>query len=247
MIQTKYLIIIITVIVLLIIYFFYDAISNNRKKHVSLYQKVSALEAKIFEMEKSKINNSVKNKNIKNDSPALSITYQSDMLKNNNQSVKYADLTDSEAKMLIKNIQNNKINSKKNGNLIPNESKSINGIRTGEFSDFAIKNQNNIDENTDTINIKIDKLIKNAITPMNTEKKQKSEYQQILKGLSNIDGFGNTELDQDIISSITKSIHYADIPSNHDLSETPNNSVSVKEEIAKNNKKSKSINKTKKT
>lgn len=105
MIQAKYLIIIGVIVCLFVLYYFYDEISSVKKMFLPTYQKTMSLEAKVFELENK--NNELLKKKSKNpiiDSPALSVTYQSDMCKNGNLSIKYADLTDTEANELLKNI-----------------------------------------------------------------------------------------------------------------------------------------------
>ncbi len=85
MIQTKYLIIIGIIICLLIIYYLYCEISNAKKIFTPAYQKTMALEVKIADLEKKNmelLQKKMIHYNKKNDSPALSITYQSDMVKN---------------------------------------------------------------------------------------------------------------------------------------------------------------------
>lgn len=275
MISTKYLIMIGAIICLLIIYYFYNGISDAKKMIFPAYQKTMALEIKtialeekITELEKKTADFIPKKKQLihKNDSPALSITYQSDMVKNGNLSVKYADLSESEAAELLKHIDQNKnkqispinnssqishnirmecdakmvdkINGMNNVNHFNNQKKIR--VQNGELSDFDISHNKNNCEETDTINIKINDLIKNDYTNMQSKdmvildypnlRNETIEYKKILDGLSsnikNIysedDAFGDdTEIDQDIIKSITETIQYADIPSDTILSDIP--------------------------
>ena len=112
MIANKYLIMIGIIICLLVLYYFYDEISNVKKLFMPTYQKTMALEAKIMDLERRNIEfnkRKMESINCMNDSPALSITYQSDMMRNNNLSVKYGDLSETEAKELLQKIENNNI------------------------------------------------------------------------------------------------------------------------------------------
>ncbi len=111
MIQAKYLIIVGVIVCLFVLYYFYDEISGVKKMFLPTYHKTMSLEAKVFELEKK--SNELLKKKIVNpmiDSPALSVTYQSDMCKNGNLSIKYADLTDTEAHELLHNINQNSKN-----------------------------------------------------------------------------------------------------------------------------------------
>lgn len=130
MIETKYLIIIGAVISILILYYFWDEMSNTKKIMMPTYQKTMLLESKFIELEKKtdtfmvNLQNQIQSQNQSGktnrkktvDSPALSITYQSDMINknnnnrsvinlrgvdhvsqsNNNLSVMYADLSETE-------------------------------------------------------------------------------------------------------------------------------------------------------
>jgi len=278
MIPTKYLIIIGAVVCLLILYYFYNEISSIKKLFIPSYQKTMALEAKLFELEKKATEYLPKKKllNQKNDSPVLSITYQSDMVKNGNLSVKYVDLSDTEARELLKNIEENKKknmttnaqsfqkqiqeNQEKQLNkqilLLPDQSnKKIFNVQPGELSDFVENNDQSqkkindmYDDYTDTINVKFTDLVgkKSEMDTMDTmdNYNSKNEYQKILNGLSNnicsVDGLDDDgELDQDIIRSISESIHYADMPSETVLSDIPENSSVQKRKSKKTFKKEK--------
>ncbi|XWV26498.1 hypothetical protein QJ857_gp0571 [Tupanvirus soda lake] len=292
MIQTKYLIIIGAIICLLVLYYFYDEISSVKKLFVPTYQKTMALEAKVLELEKKANEITQKKKPMiqKIDSPALSITYQSDMVKNGNLSVKYADLSDTEAKELLKHIDQNKARQQQiaqNNNLQQNQSlnhiqsqiqqemqqqminqqipKRIFNVQSGDISDFLPANtnttvdrvatafannehnkqfkNNDFAEDTETINFKIgDVLKKNPMNTINLESKEEhAEMQKILDGFSKSSNIhsenvfdDDTELDQDIIKSISESIQYADLPSDTILSDLP--VVKVSKKINKNKK-----------
>lgn len=163
MFQPKYLIIIGVVLALLIICYLFLAMADNKKHHLRTYQKTMSLEARLTELEKKippppprpNWKNNTRN-HAKNDSlvsPIYSITYQSDMIKNGNLSAKYADLSDTEARNLIKNIKDETKNS-------PPKT----------------------DNETDTINIKVDDLVKGQIVPLES-KSDTAEYQKILDSL----------------------------------------------------------------
>ncbi|XWV25238.1 mg394 protein [Tupanvirus deep ocean] len=276
MIQTKYLIIIGAIICLLVLYYFYDEINSVKKLFVPTYQKTMALEAKVLELEKKANEITQKKKPMiqKIDSPALSITYQSDMVKNGNLSVKYADLSDTEAKELLKHIDQNKARQQQiiYNNLQQNQ-QPINqtqqqmqqqqmqqqmqqvpkrnfNVQSGDISDFLpANNENNktkhneFMEETETINFKIgDVLKKNSMSTINLESKEDhAEMQKILDGFSKNSGIhsedvfdNDTEIDQDIIKSISESIQYADLPSDTILSDLP--VVKAPKKIGKNKK-----------
>src|ERR1044071_7747859 len=125
-------------ICLLALYYFYDEISSNKKIIKTTYQKTMKLESKIMTLEsqfqrktsqcpidKNKTNksNDVKNNlRVKKpiDSPALSITYHSDVLRPTN-SVKYTDINDAEVQEIRKNISQKNKSNKSNK---PNKSKT---------------------------------------------------------------------------------------------------------------------------
>jgi hypothetical protein len=140
MFRSKYLIIIGVIICLLVFYYFYDEISKIKKMFLPTYQKTRLLEEKMLLLE-NKSNEVSKKKlfNVKNDSPALSITYQSDMYKNGNLSIKCVDVTDTEANELLKSIRENNLKTKmrpqvNNTNLAgdfwnrPNEISNVNAV-----------------------------------------------------------------------------------------------------------------------
>lgn len=242
MIETKYLIMIGAVICLLIIYYLYDEISNVKKIVAPVYQKTMELEAKVLELEKKNLENvTIKPIIQRNDSPALSITYRSDMVKNGNLSVQYADLSEMEANELLKNMEQNKSKSTQ-----PNNK----NLQRRELSDFVTlsddaknkkSNSNDLfNEETDTFDVKITGLTnKNPLEMVNLEqndpvfltnnvrKADTAEYQQILNGLTanmrNItsEDVFDDELDKDIIRSISESIQYADLSSDTIISDIP--------------------------
>lgn len=234
MIQTKYLIILGVIICLIVLYYFYDEIKNVKKLFTPTYQKTMALEAKILELEKVTYN--LTSKGIKNDSPALSITYQSDMAKKNgNLSIRYADLTETEANELLKNINGNK--SKEVINTDPVKGQILN-IQCEDLPEYNNKNvtlvKNNQNEDTDTINFRISDMIKK-----NKAESDTMEYQKILKGLS-MNVLSNEkisddvmEVDEDIIKHISESIQYADLPSEDIISDIPENRKSKNKKISK--------------
>ncbi|BCS83050.1 hypothetical protein QLL95_gp1073 [Cotonvirus japonicus] len=149
MIKIKYLIIIAAIIGLLVLYYFYSEISDVRKLLTSTYQKTLVLESKTIELDKkSNIRLDNNKKFSRTDSPILSITYNSDMVKKNgNLSVKYADLTETEANNLLKqinhkdqlNIKNNKMvdsNDNTNNNSVNNSINKIINDQTKNTSDL---------------------------------------------------------------------------------------------------------------
>lgn len=242
MIQTKYLIIIGAVICLIILYYFYDEIKNVKKLFTPAYQKTMALEAKVLELEKTTNDLiSQKRQKNKNDSPALSITYQSDMVKKNgNLSVKYADISETEAKELLKNIEKNKIKQPVVTQIsqLPVSPTKIEGrrnqilnIQSEDLSDFnkmSIEPKKLQDEDTDTINFKISDLIKKKEADSDI-----NEYQKILqvlssKGQADEKFDSQIEVDEDVIKHISESIHYADLSSENILSDIPDKKKSSK-------------------
>lgn len=235
MIKTKFLVILGIVICLFIIYYFYSEISSIKKLYSPTYQKTMALETKITELEKKTERLSVKKNS--HDSPAMTLTYHSDMAKNANGSVKYTEVTDTEAKILLEQINRRNIKSKP--------------VSNGLFV-----------ENTDTINVKLPIAATNQANYVGRE--EYDEYQQILNGLSksnsivrsedvfedgsdighvdsefaetdnvkyigskaNINDDDNYCFDEDIIKSISESLKYADMPSDTELSDLPTKKLS---------------------
>lgn len=264
MIQTKYLIIIGAIICLLILYYFHDEISNVKKLFLPTYQKTMALEARVMDLEKNLVGSKKKSQKIV-DSPALSITYQSDMVKNGNLSVKYADVNDTEADELLRQInkpqvmqqqlpQQRQVLQQQIAPTPANNAKKTFNVQNGELSDFTpIPNneQNKIGKNadiyneySDTINFRISDLInKNETTETQIQNKSDvAEYQKILSGLgSNIRSESaiadtDAELDEDVIRSISESLHYIEMPSDTVLSEIPATKKKAKTKPAKADK-----------
>lgn len=273
MIKTKYLIIVGAIICLLILYYFYDEISRSRKIILDTYNKTMALEAKISDLEKKSNEMTFKKKNnSKTDSPAMSITYQSDMIKGNNAlSVKYADISETEAKQMIQKIAQNNQSPKQlsgqaplqiNTQIVPEQMKKLKQdfpntsgrispqVHSGDFSDSKptliandkdIFTNNQFDENTDTFHVKLSNIIKEPIKKSTAKNlSDQKEYQKILNGLSNMqinDTFDvESEFDQDIIKSISESLHLADMPSDVELSDI---SAKPKMNLTKNTAKKK--------
>lgn len=246
MIQTKYLIIIGVVICLIILYYFYDEIKNVKKLFTPAYQKTMALEAKVLELEKITADlNSNKNFKKHNDSPALSITYHSDMIKKNgNLSIKYADISETEAKELLKNIEENKVKQsstqsnsmvKKSEPVAKNTVYPIQSVYDENFSDFEniyLGKTNIQNEESDTINFKISDLINKKSVNSDIDK-----YQNILGILSNKYSPSNStfddqmDIDEDVIKHISESINYAVLSSETLLSDIPQ-----KKKVSKNKK-----------
>ena len=264
MIESKYLIVIVVIICLLVLYYFYDEISNLKKLFVPTYQKTMALEAKIMELDKKTIEINQKRAlppSRKTDSPALSITYNSDMVKNGNLSVKYADLSESEAKRLLHNINDNKkqpiplppTNNHNNHNNQNSNQMHVPRVQSGELSDISIEPNHDVNkinhngeiynEETDTINLKLSEIFHKDPSEMFGLNKQTTNYEQLLNDFSSEaplrkTGTMSDELDADIIRSISESIRYADAPSEDELSDIP---ILTKTLSKKPKKKSKKI------
>uniref|UniRef100_A0A6C0LUX2 Uncharacterized protein n=1 Tax=viral metagenome TaxID=1070528 RepID=A0A6C0LUX2_9ZZZZ len=200
----------------IILVYFYTEIGENKQLLKTIYQKVQTLEMKINTNQKT--NSFIKNLPMKNqriESPAFSITYQSDAIKNNNLSVKYSDLSETEAKELTKKL------------------------------DKTYSNDNKIINNsgTEIIDIKLVDVVKQSNnTPLMSERYQLNECGKILEGLSNdiiniktdddIDLFDNNNIDISILKSITESLRYADNISDK-LSDIP---ITSKKHVSKNMK-----------
>lgn len=126
MIEKKYLIMIGVIICLLLLYYFFDEIRNLKKSLLPTYQKTMALEAKVSLLEKKVIPPiSDKRGSKRNDSPVFSISYQSDMIKNPNQSLRYDGISESEASKIKTSILGPKPNSNPNKCSIPNNNKCL--------------------------------------------------------------------------------------------------------------------------
>ncbi len=183
MIEIKYIIMIGIAVCLLVLYYFYDDISNIKKSFVPMYQKTMELEAKVLklESESKKITNiNPKRKKIssKNESPAFSISYQSDMIGKGNLSVRYTDITESEANNLLKIVDQNKIkqlslphiktspnnNCNQQNNNISNCTGTNINISAEQLSDFDIpfdKTKNNHSSEAEIFGVKINDSVKN--------------------------------------------------------------------------------------
>lgn len=231
MIEKKYLIMIGVIICLLILYYFYDEIRNLKKSLLPTYQKTMALEIKVEELQKKTANMpTVFDKKSKNDSPVFSISYQSDMIKNP-ASVKYNEISETEAKRLKESIIKPVITK-------PIEVPKIYHVQKGDLSDFSEKTASDklYAEKSDTINIKLSDFMSNKI--MSDRSNDLNEYENILKGLKSTVSsenviFSNDELDKKIFKNISESITYADLPSENTYSDrTP-----IKKTIKKNQKK----------
>lgn len=118
MIQTKYLLIIGAIICLIIIYYFYDEISRVKKLYIPVYHKAMSLELDMNQLKKEFPKNKSRQAHAhtpastnanghKTDSTALEITYRSDIEKNGDISVKYAELSESEASLIRKTSRAN--------------------------------------------------------------------------------------------------------------------------------------------
>lgn len=255
MIQTKYLIIAGAIICLIILYYFYDEIKNIKKLFTPAYQKTMALEAKVMELEKiTEDLASQRQPKKRNDSPALSITYHSDMAKKTgNLSVKYVDISETEAKQLLKNIDHpgkqgmstRRLSGGNTATILPSDKKivspektvdtektKISQIVSEELSEFNKKNNDQAksqNEETDTIDFKISDLIKNKTTDADIV-----EYQKILSELPNKipyneDTIDNQiEINEDVMKHISESIQHGDFPSEKMVSDIPQKKKSSK-------------------
>jgi len=210
MIETKYLIIFAAIVCIIIFYYYYGEISSIKKILKPSYQKTMSLESRIIELEKKaqtllvpKKNglNDINNfKSKKNDSPALSITYQSDMIKNGNLSVRYADLSESETRELRKNMTQQKIVDTKVENKVENnlDDKFVDG--ECELSEIDVT------PDTDTINVKIFDIIRKTPTESFDSNLDNKEYQQLLNSLSDDrirDNIFNDDMNLDIYELTT--------------------------------------------
>ena len=229
MLETKYLLIIGAIVCILVCYYFYDEISNAKKILLPTYQKTMSLEAKITALEEE-----IKNhpKNISNpkskkknsnltphpkkhtDSPALSITYQSDLMHGNGtgtdhyRSARYSDINDSEVVEIRKNIN-------------PYVNNNFNPTQINKFST--------------QINPKINVSPPNKSNQLNKSQPSVPDpsYQKILDGLSieaatagsddQFDIISSAELDLEVVKHISDTAHIIDLEQNNmsELSDIP--------------------------
>lgn len=260
MIETKYLIIIGAVISLLILYYFYDEMSNTKKIIMPTYQKTMLLESKLIDLEKktdtfilnfkNQVQSHPQNQPTKNnrkkpiDSPALSITYQSDMINKNsgnNLSVMYADLTETEINEMRKKLE---LNKKVSGEKNPSPKKSP------EKSDPHMFNFLSPEQNKNQVNSQTQHNL-NSTLP----------YQQILDNMSspdwtqgskklidsdgnNIDTFSNM-FDSEVVKCISDSVNCVDLDQTHmsEISEIPVTSE-IQIDSDAQQKQNKKVNKT---
>ena len=197
MIDKKYIVIVILLVLLFIFYYLYSEISSIKKLIIPTYQKSMSLESRLSEFEKKKL--PTNNKNItKIETPPLSITYHSDMVGEGKLSVKYNDLTDSEAKEILKKIKNSN-----NPKIIENNDK---------------KNTMTNDDTSETINVKINDIVKK-------ENSDISEYQNILSGLPKKSLSCSEDMfdtpDVEVVKTISESLKKENIPSTNSLSDFP--------------------------
>lgn len=121
MFDTKILIIIGIVICFLICYYFYDEISSTKRVCAQTHQKLTAVENKAAFIDKE---NSILMRRVEIlekkqngddfDSPAMTVSYNSDMVPNGNLSVRYVNISDIDAIDIF---------DKKSKGVIPNQSK----------------------------------------------------------------------------------------------------------------------------
>lgn len=233
MFKTKYIIIIGIIICILLIYYFYGEISTIKKSLVPTYQKTMALEAKILELEqvKKSLQSNKKNVGKKIESPVYSISYQSDIVKTGISSMKYADISESEAKKLVQNIKyhGTKKNTKSDRSETINVKSPKRGkVPLGELSEFddntqlfiaessAQSNrldQFNLSDRSDTINLKFSEILKRRKNDAEYSVQMgldNIEYDKILLGLSTnlTQNYLTDNLDQDAIRNISESIKH---------------------------------------
>ena len=223
MFEKKYIIIIAIVVCLFILYYFYDELSSIKKMYIPTYQKTMALEArldkldKLDKLEKKPYNKKDTSKDV--DSTALTITYQSDMVKNGNLSAKYVEISESESKELLKNIEQSKMKQNvTNRNRIP----------AGDISDpkpvkvLAQPKSDIMDFENSEINIPVAGLLKKNSGIIKSDS-QTAEYQQIYESLKTtvLSNDEHDDFNDKDMRDFTESIQYADIPSENTVSDIP--------------------------
>ncbi len=220
----KYIIIVIIIIIMLLLYYFYYEISKIKKSIVPIYQKTMALDSKIIELENRKISPQ-KISTKKNVSPVYSISYQSDMVKNGTNSIKYTDISESDAKKIAREIsqtKKTKTHTVPRGEISDLDKKSKNSLEKRSenlFPDGKILSYHSKSPDTDTVKLKFSELLKPQdvqIINLETNKTNTAEYKKILDNLS-VDVFESDnitdELDHDIIRNISESIKCAPLSS----------------------------------
>jgi len=107
MIESKYMIIIGVIACVLMAYYFYTEINKMKNLVEPVYHKSLSMESRLSELEKKATISNPKRKIHSNNSPPLSITYNSSDFGKNQLSVIYDEnIRESEANRLLKNIEN---------------------------------------------------------------------------------------------------------------------------------------------
>lgn len=210
MINTKYIIVIGIIICSAILYYLYRELSSVKKLFVPIYQKIILLDNKMAKLDKRRM----LQYGHKNDSPVFSITYQSDVAKNGDLSIRYSDISDTEARRILEKI--NRVKKESKSSCTPTLAQSKKGISDfgtskNEFEDCSldgslVKNtifepQNEIDF-TDYFEKNLDKLI-NRPKIVDIEK---MEYDNILNELSKDGEFKDIKVDKEIVKNISESL-----------------------------------------
>ena len=219
MFDKRYIIIIAVIVCLFVLYYFYDGISSLKKLMVPCYQKSMALETRMMALEK-KLDTTPKKKS-KTESPVYSITYQSDMAKNNNLSSKFEEVSETEAKKIFRNLQ-------KKSEAKEKKSEADIGSRVLSKNDGLASSVQNtpkrIIEESDCFDVNFADILNKG-----------NEYKKILDGLSANDNKIQTDdINTEIVRGLSESVKLPDIESEDILSELPKK----KAKKSKTNKKS---------
>lgn len=228
MISRKYLIIFGAIICLLFVYFIINEIYRLKKTFLPAYQKTMEIEAKFAKLEKDHLQPIMARLPNQIDSPALSITYHSEMVKNSNLSAKYQELSNTEAKKVSQKVDASKPRLDQKEICYKNDAHHI--VPKINTPGMAVSNQNTVP----------DPFSDGSPRNVRKESGQLSEYGRILRNLTSDipqdDPFGlsENELDESVIKSISESIQYANMPSENDLSDIPKKAKTKKDKIPKN-------------
>ncbi|MEM0354177.1 MAG: hypothetical protein QXW79_01210 [Thermoplasmata archaeon] len=178
----------------MILYYFYEEISNFKKLFIPTYQKLMSLETRLMQLEKKMDELFSQHKIQKEDSSPLSITYRSDMINNNNLSVKYTGISESDKINPICSGQDN----------IPNVTQ-LGG------SPCTIKNTAPNDSGNEYCTNKYGADCQKTLDRQNT-----TSFARIYS-----DDTFDDEIDSEIVKNISESLRYVDLTSEQILSEIP--------------------------
>lgn len=244
MIPTKYLIVIGIILSLVVIYYFFNEIKNVKKLLTPAYQKTMTLESKIMNLEEK-----MSKKVIRNDSPALSITYQSDMIKNatGTASVKYGPLSDSEVQRAFSKIKKHREERKSDSSQMQNFNEPyvnrlvINPpkISTGKISDFGsttdksslFTDKESSENKSDTFAFDLNKVVNKSNQKL--VKANKHEYLSILDNLENMqetEDIGGLDINEKVIKQLSENVSRVNLSSD-------NSSSGVKQKVVEVSKK----------